>query len=114
MPATHAELEVGLHRRYSGGFTVELRLSQPDSEAEDLLASDCLVTFDFDALRGAELDPACYGQLLAQSLFADPAVREKFGIATNLDTPVRLRLFVGPSAPELHELRWETLPAPGK
>jgi hypothetical protein len=113
MPATHAELEVGLHRRYSGGFTVELRLSQPDSEAEDLLASDCLVTFDFDALRGAELDPACYGQLLAQSLFADPAVREKFGIATNLDTPVRLRLFVGPSAPELHELRWETLRHPG-
>jgi hypothetical protein len=113
MPTTHAELEVGLHRRYSGGFTVELRLSQPDSEAEDLLASGSLITFDLDALRAAELDPACYGQLLAQSLFADPEVREKFAIATNLDTAVRLRFFIGPSAPELHELRWETLRHPG-
>jgi CHAT domain/SIR2-like domain len=113
MPSTYAELEVGLHRRYSGGFTVELRLSQPDSEAEDLLASGSLVTFDLDALHAAELDPACYGKLLAQSLFADPAVREKFAIAANLDTPLRLRLFVGPSAPELHELRWETLRHPG-
>jgi hypothetical protein len=113
MPTTHAELEVGLHRRYSGGFTVELRLSQPDSEAEDLLASDSLVKFDLDALRAAELDPAGYGKLLAQSLFADPAVREKFAIATNLDTPLRVRLFVGPSAPELHDLRWETLRHPG-
>src|SRR5262245_5495014 len=112
MPSTCAELEVGLHRRYSGGFTVELRLSQPDSEAEDLLASGSLVTFDLDALKAAELDPACYGKLLAQSLFDDPAVREKFAIAANLDTPLRLRLFVGPSAPELHELRWETLRHP--
>ncbi len=113
MPTTYAELEVGLHRRYSGGFTVELRLSQPDSETEDLLASGSLVKFDLAALQAAELDPASYGRLLAQSLFADPAVREKFAIAANLETPLRLRLFVGPSAPELHDLRWEMLRHPG-
>jgi hypothetical protein len=32
--------------------------------------------------------------------------------AASLDAPLRLRLFVGPSAPELHNLRWETLRDP--
>src|SRR5215216_2320928 len=65
---TYADLEIGLHRRYAGGFTVELRLSKP--------------------------------------------VREKFAVATSLDQLLRLRLLVGPSAPELHDLRWETLRHP--
>ena len=112
MPSIYADLQVALHRRYTGGFTIELRLSQPDSEAEDLVSSECLVNFDFDALHAAQLDSAAYGKLLTQSLFADPAVREKFAIATNLDSPVRLSLFVGSSAPELHELCWETLRHP--
>ncbi len=113
MPTTYADLEIGLHRRYAGGFTVELRLSQPDSETEDQLASGELVQFDLEALRQAEQEPERYGQILAQSLFADTAVREKFAVATALDRSLRLRLLVGPSAPELHDLRWETLRHPG-
>ena len=29
--------------------------------------------------------------------------------AQSLEAPLRVRLFIGPSAPELHNLRWETL-----
>jgi hypothetical protein len=109
---TYADLEIGLHRRYAGGFTVELRLSKPESETEDQLASSELAAFDLQMLRQAEHEPERYGQLLATSLFADPAVREKFAVATSLDQLLRLRLLVGPSAPELHDLRWETLRHP--
>ena len=112
MSKTYADLEIGVHRRYAGGFTVELRLSQPGSETEDQLASSSLAAFDFEVLRQAEQEPERYGQLLATSLFADPAVREKFAVATSLDESLRLRLLVGPSAPELHDLRWETLRHP--
>jgi hypothetical protein len=112
-PESYADLEIGLHRRHSGGFTVELRLSQPESETEDQLASSEVAAFDLDALRQAESEPERYGQLLAASLFADPAVREKFAVATSLQQPLRLRLLIGPSAPELHDLRWETLRHPG-
>ena len=69
-----------------------------------------------DRLRALPLDPAAYGQLLGQSLFADPAVQTAFAQARSTaqtqEVPLRLRLFIGPSAPELHSLRWETLRDP--
>jgi hypothetical protein len=44
-------------------------------------------------------------------LFAAPALQAAFlkarAAADSHDIPLRLRLFVGPSAPELHTLRWE-------
>jgi hypothetical protein len=57
MSEHYADLEIGLHRRYAGGFTVELRLSQPDSETEDQLASSELAAFDLEVLRQAEQEP---------------------------------------------------------
>ena len=55
-------------------------------------------------------------RLLTEGLFTDPAVREGFVAAFRtsqaLDMPLRVRLFVGESALELHSLRWETLRDP--
>ena len=69
-----------------------------------------------EGLRALALDDAAYGQLLSQSLFADPAVQTLFAQARSTtqtqDVSLRLRLFIGPSAPEMHRLCWETLRDP--
>jgi hypothetical protein len=114
----YADLEMGLHRRDTGSYAIELRFSQPDSEADIRLVrgEPAQVQFDMERLRALALDDAAYGQLLSQSLFGDPDVQSAFAqtrsTAQALDAFLRLRLFIGPSAPELHSLRWETLRDP--
>jgi hypothetical protein len=114
----YAELEIGLHRRDAGGYAVELRFSPPDSDAEVQLvqAGQALVQLDVERFRGLALDGSAYGKLLGQSLFADPSVRTLFYQASSnaqaLGAPLRVRLFIGPSAPELHDVLWETLRDP--
>src|SRR5215469_13163256 len=70
---TCPDFEIGLHRQDVDGYAMELRFSQPESEADIRLVS--LVQFDLDGLRALALDAAAYGRLLSQSLFADPAVQ---------------------------------------
>ncbi len=111
----YADLEIGLHRRDADRYQIELRFSRPDSEADDRLArGDALyVRFDMEHLRSLLWDDAAYGKALAESLFASQEVWNAFDkartVAQTLDAPLRVRLFIGPSAPELHSLRWETL-----
>ncbi len=113
--ANYADLEIGLHRWDSDSYTVELRFSLPDTQS-DIAPMHGVCRFDFDKLRSLELDATAYGQELTQSLFADPTVRasfDKIRVSTQtLDLALRLRLFIGPSASELHSLRWETLRDP--
>jgi hypothetical protein len=110
----YADLEIGLHRRDADTYAVEMRFSQPDSDADIRLASDG-VSVSFDAAQLLELsaDAQAYGKRLAENLFAEPTVRSAFNqartSAQSLEAPLRARLFIGPSAPELHNLRWETL-----
>ncbi len=114
----YAELEISLHRHDAAAYAVEFRYSQPESDADVRLGQDkpALAEFDVSKLRSQALDPAAYGQTLAACLFADPAVQTAFGQARasagSLDIPLRVRLLVGPTAPELHALRWETLRDP--
>jgi hypothetical protein len=113
-----AELEIGLYRQNDASYTVDLRYSQPDSAADIRLAGaePALASFDREALRALELDPSAYGQALSAALFATPALRQAFAqaraSAQSLDLALRLRLVIGPGAPELHALRWETLRDP--
>jgi hypothetical protein len=113
-----ADLEIGLHRRDADSYGVELRFSQPGSDADVRLVrgGPSLVHLDFERLCALSLDSAAYGQLLGESLFADPAVWTAFAQARStaqaLEVGLRLRLFIGPSAPELHSLHWETLRDP--
>src|SRR4051794_18913247 len=109
-----ADLEIGLHRWDEGRYAVELRFRRPD-DAVDLAPIRGLASFDFDALRFADLD--VYGPLLSRALFADPKMREQFlkvrvAAAEAIDAALRIRLFIGPSAPELHGLKWELLRDP--
>ncbi len=111
---SYADLEIGLHRRATETYVVEMRFSQPDSDTDVRLVQDtALVRLDAARMREELLDATGYGKALSESLFAEPAVQAAFGqarsSAQSLDVPLRVRLFIGPSAPELHSLRWETL-----
>jgi hypothetical protein len=116
--ADYPELEIGLHRRGANSYAVELRFSQPASDAEvrPVRGNPVDVSFDRERLGQLIYDWAAYGRLLGEGLFAEEAVRAAFSsaraAAASQETPLRLRLFIGASAPELHDLRWETLHDP--
>lgn len=113
-----ADLEIGLHRRDVGSYAVEFRYSQPDSEADVRLSQDqpAQVDLDVEELEQLEYDPGDYGRQLTQFFFADKRVETAFAQArANAQTqgvPMRLRLIVGSSAPELNGIRWELLRDP--
>lgn len=117
MPA-YADLELTLNRWNADTYRVELRYTQPDSDADIRLAptTPALARFDPSQLQLLALDPAAYGTFLGANLLGDENVRAAFGKARanarSLDAPLRLRLFIDSAAPELHALRWETLRDP--
>jgi CHAT domain/SIR2-like domain len=111
----YAELEIGLHHRTPRTWSVELRFNHPESAADQLLDAGSRVRFDLGRLRGLGYDPDGYGRALSKSLFIPP-VKEAFGQARaraqSDGLPLRVRLRIGPSAPELHGVWWETLRDP--
>ena len=115
MPTTYAELEIGLHRSDADSYQVELRFKNPDSEAE-VAPVRGRAAIDLVELPALEFDPKGYGETLSARLFADPEVARLYArVKTAVETreqKLRVRLLVGPSAPELHRLRWELLVDP--
>lgn len=113
-----ADLELSLHQREAGVFTVEMRFSQPGSDADIRIGQARPVTaqFDFPDLLKKSGDPSAYGTALTKSLFADKDLLAAFSqaraSAQTSQSPLRIRLAVGPSAVELNSLFWETLRDP--
>lgn len=111
---TAAELEIALHRRDAGSYHVDLRFRQPDSDA-DVRPSGKLepLRVDREVLLPLAADPAGYGRELARQLFVEAGVAAALdkarAVAETQGAPLRVRLFIGPSVPELHNLHWETL-----
>ena len=114
----YADLEISLHRRGANSYAVELRFSHPDNQTDVRLTRDdaALVEFDDDSLNelmAATNNPEEYGKLLTHKLFADRALSDAFSRAKDLAeemlADIRIRLYVSPSATELHSLHWETL-----
>lgn len=117
--STYADLELGLHRWSADDYSVDLRYSQPSSDADVRLVrggTPGILQLDLPQLQALSTDSAAYGRALGAALFADPAVAGAFAqaraSAESLGAPLRVRLFIGPTAPELHALRWETLRTP--
>jgi hypothetical protein len=124
----YVDLEIGL-RRDGDNYAVELRCSQPTRDT-DIRSGSSLTKFDFEELLALSHKDAEYGRLLTEILFTEPEVDqsqlpqttsgqsrraifdEARSIAQDRDVPLRLRLFIGPNAAELHNLRWETLRDP--
>ena len=109
-----AELEI-LLRKDLQGFTVELRLSQPDDE-EVRTPVGGAAPLDPAKLRPLRNDPDKYGRELGRQLLSDADVKAFFktawAVTEQATQSLRVRLFINRSAPELHELRWETLRDP--
>ena len=116
--ASAADLEIGLHRQGESEWRVELRFS---TEERGIIGPDTLVsgTANLDLARLADLRHGgrtllqTYGRVLTDGLFSDADVRAEFAkarvTAARMARPLRVRLLIAPSAPELHPLLWETL-----
>lgn len=114
-----AELELGLYPASGDHYTLDFRFWRPGSTAFMTLntADQNLFTIDMTGLRGPVSDPVAYGNKLSQTLFSTSGSKEALAqaraISAALSVPLRLRLFIHPSAPrELHTLRWEILTDP--
>lgn len=115
----YADLEISLHRRDEGLYdvqlSVEFRTKQADRD-DEIRHSEGHAQIDVQALELLEFDPEAYGRTLSQALFTDAVVRREFdqvrAIVQNRGMPLRLRLVIGHSARELHNLHWETLRDP--
>lgn len=109
-----ADFEIGIHRRDGQTYTVEIRLLPPGAD-EEVRPESGLLQLDLDALRAAT-DDKNYGAALGNALLSDRNVSEAFGTARRIaetnDVALRVRLMIGPTAPELHALRWEATRTP--
>ena len=114
-PTTYTELEIGLHRVEAESYQVELRFSDPASEA-DVSPARGPAIFDTGELLALQNDAEAYGRALSEGLFHDDGVRGLYARARSAAEAsgsfLRLRLLVGASALELHALRWEQLVDP--
>jgi hypothetical protein len=112
--ADDAELEIGLWKDIKG-YTIELRYRQPDDEGE-IAPVRGRAPIDPDELYLLKEKPIDYGTELGKQLLDDAEVKSRFktarAVTEHADRSLRLRLFIDRGAPELHELRWETLRDP--
>jgi hypothetical protein len=113
----YADLEIGLHRRDGSTWRVELRYSQPRTDADTRLDAEgpLAASIDLEALRELVDDEEAYGRALGQALLTGEvgdAYRLATAAAQSQGVTLRVRLFVGPSATVLHGLRWETMRDP--
>uniref|UniRef100_UPI002ACE2FBF CHAT domain-containing protein n=1 Tax=Chloroflexus sp. TaxID=1904827 RepID=UPI002ACE2FBF len=115
------DLELSLRGLGNAGYAVTLSFSDPDSDTDVRLergTSEHPIRFDLDRLREVAADPAAYGTALGAMLFSDSEILAQFTAARAIarrgrrPLPIRFRLFIAPSAAELHALRWETLRMP--
>jgi hypothetical protein len=108
----YADLELSLQRAET--YQVEFRFSQPHSDADISLLTQA--SFDLSALADLSLLPNDYGTALTSGLFMDEKLRTAFAqarvSAQSLNLPLRFRIAIGASAPELHNLLWELLRNP--
>lgn len=111
-PSRYGEIEIGLHRSQPETCDVELRVTDPGTDAELAPARGQSRISLGELARLCDL-PDDYGALLAAAVFSDQTIRE-FWLKNKVSFEsrgllLRLRVLIGPSVPELHGLRWELL-----
>jgi len=108
------ELEIWIDRQGQEQPTAQLRFRQAGSE-DDRVTPATSFDLDLEALSGLELQPGKYGEALARALAVEPLAAEleqARAVCESGGVPLRVRLFLGPGAQELHALRWETMGDP--
>jgi hypothetical protein len=111
----YIDFEMGFFRQDQFSYHVELRYDDPVDASQSLLEIGRF-TVDVQELNSFLLDPEKYGQALTARVFQDENIKRDFEAARKTASerriPLRLRLFIHRTAPELHELHWETLRNP--
>jgi hypothetical protein len=107
-------MEVALHRRDALGWAAEIRVSDPKGDTDN--GKEGRIGLDLDELSRLAAQHDEYARLLTDAFFGDDAVSWGFTLARERaateGAPLRIRLRIGPSAPELHAVRWELLRDP--
>src|SRR4051812_24810741 len=112
------DLEIALHGGVEHSYGLELRCLEPRSTTPREVGLNAPIEVHIDPLQlRLELsEMEGYGQLLWNSLFRErPAAAlldSARAITERERLPLRLRLFVSPSAWRLHDVRWEALTNP--
>ena len=113
----YAELQIGLHDHDTHSYRIDTSLKLPGEDAERR-ESETVPCFDLEALAIKAFDIDAYGSMLTKALFAKESLRALLSSAQTAarnqqpPVPLRLRLYIGPTLPELHALHWETLRDP--
>lgn len=105
------DIELGIRRWDVESYAVELRVSRPKQPVE--VHASGRMRYDNSRLLTESLDNDAYGRRLGAYLFQDRELyrrfREALSAANFEELPLRVRLLIDTSAPELHSLRWELL-----
>jgi hypothetical protein len=119
---SYADFEMLLSSAGPQGFTLLTRFTPPQRIGYDQPVQPFSfrpVVLDealFEQLRTLALDSDEAGQVLHEHVFhktgLEAEFRQAFHEAALFDVPLRLRLAMPASAPELHRIRWETLSLP--
>ena len=111
-----AHLELGLQHRRGMTYKLELRCSQSGADSDNFL-EQLDVRLDLAQLGALRDRPVEHGKLLGECLFghdkARRALDRALSIAARFRVCLHLRVRVGPTEQELHDLQWETLYLPG-
>ncbi len=108
------ELEIWIDRQGEERYTAQLRFRQAGSE-DDRVTPAVGVDLDRAALSSSELDPGKYGEGMAAILAREEIsgeLEQARAVCEAGGLPLRVRLFLGPGAQDLHSLRWETMGDP--
>ena len=95
------DLEIHISPRNEQGYPVSIKLDDGRDFGPGFLSPDIL---PWTPSGNAAQD----GKKLFDALFAAPKLREAWGLARGAEQ-CRVRLWIDPSAPELHALPWEYL-----
>ncbi|MGE0101063.1 MAG: CHAT domain-containing protein [Blastocatellales bacterium] len=113
----YGEIEIGLQRIQPEAYTVDLRVTDPETQGE-IAPSLGQAPISLDELLSLQQDPAQYGEVLTSRLFESEEIRKLYSNTRaafdSRGLKTRIRLLIGQSVPELHGLRWELLLDPEK
>ena len=100
----YADLELSLHRREEGAYTVEFRYTHPGSDTDTGFGQGSTIQANIDPTAKdyfpKVLEPAKYGRKLTDDLFSSSDLKTVFEnaivSAQTQNLPLRVRLWIGP------------------
>lgn len=116
--AEYTDLEISLYQWSDQGYNIELRFNPAlsDTTSRFTAGPSSFVHLDLTQLKAREHDNLEYGTYLINALLSDPQINSQFNEVRasheSSETDLRVRMYLGPTAAKLAEIRWEVLGDP--